>query len=190
MFAFDARTFVLASVFHTVNIHSEKYFAILIFVALCDYENISTTKISRITVYDCLRLRNSLLTRKKHGNFAPAPRKIPVPQIVVAVECSLKKVEENAAVEVRQKVIGLLRKAKLPPSNITPSQREALNSLKKDTSVVILPADKGRATVLLDQPDYEQNMKKLLSDRSTYQVLKCDTMLSLQRKKKYMLLKL
>ena len=28
-----------------------KYFAILIFVALSDYENISTTKISRFTVY-------------------------------------------------------------------------------------------------------------------------------------------
>ena len=36
--------------FVLLNIRSLKYFAILIFVALCDYENISTAKISRFTV--------------------------------------------------------------------------------------------------------------------------------------------
>ena len=37
--------------FVILNIRSLKYFAILIFVALCDYENISTANISRFTVY-------------------------------------------------------------------------------------------------------------------------------------------
>lgn len=92
-------------------------------------------------------------------NFAPTPRQILIPQIVAAVECGLKEVEEKAAVRIRQKVIGVLRKAKPPPSNITSSQGKALRDLKRDTSVVILPADKDRATVLLDRCDYKQKME-------------------------------
>ena len=114
-------------------------------------------------------------------NFAPAPKKVPIPQIVAAVENGLRGVDEGTAEGIRHKVIGLLGKARPPPTNITPSERRALTGLRNDTSIVILPADKGRATVVLNTQDYEQKMKDMLSDRSTYQVMQRDPTASLRR---------
>ena len=67
-------------------------------------------------------------------NFAPASRKVPVPQIVAAVENGLRGVDETTAECIRHKVIGFLGRAKLPPTNITLSERKVLTSLRNDTS--------------------------------------------------------
>jgi hypothetical protein len=47
-------------------------------------------------------------------NFAPAPRKVPIPQIVASVESGLRYVPVDTAAEIRQKVIALLKKIKPP----------------------------------------------------------------------------
>jgi len=46
-----------------------------------------------------------------------------------------------------------------------------LKSLATDDSIVILPADKGRSTVILDSGDYEGKIRELLSDERTYEKL-------------------
>jgi hypothetical protein len=38
------------------------------------------------------------------------------------------------------------------PIDLTKQEREALEDLKKDDDIVILPADKGRMTVVMDRP--------------------------------------
>ena len=38
--------------------------------------------------------------------------------------------------------------------------------------IVILPADKGKATVVMNSLDYKQKLKNLLDDTSVYEVLK------------------
>ena len=38
--------------------------------------------------------------------------------------------------------------------NLSKNERKALKELQSDTSVVILPADKGRSTVILNHEDY------------------------------------
>ena len=123
-------------------------------------------------------------------NFALAPRRIPIPRIVAAVESGLKEVGEDEAAVARRRVIGLLGKARPPPSNVSPSESRALSNLRKDTSILVLPADKGRATVVLNRQDYEQRMEDMLSDRSTYQVLRKDPTPCLQRQMNSSLLKL
>ena len=40
--------------------------------------------------------------------------------------------------------------------------------------MTILPADKGRATVILDTSEYVQKVTTMLSDKKTYEVLKKD----------------
>ena len=55
---------------------------------------------------------------------------------------------------------------------------------------MILPADKGRATVLLDRMDYENKLSVMLADRSTYHTLPKDPTPSLQRKMNATLLQL
>ena len=43
-----------------------------------------------------------------------------------------------------------MRRSKLPRDNLSAGQRKALRDLRKMEDVVILPADKGNATVLMD----------------------------------------
>ena len=64
-------------------------------------------------------------------NFAPAPRKIPVPQIIAAVEDGLHRVQytNSMAVEVtRSSLVGILQRAKPLASNLQPSDFQALKA--------------------------------------------------------------
>ena len=54
--------------------------------------------------------------------------------------------------------------AKPPKSNITKEEREAISELKKVASIIILPADKGKTTVVMQSEEYEQNLMDMLND--------------------------
>ena len=41
-----------------------------------------------------------------------------------------------------------------------------------DRDIMILPADKGKATVLMNSSDYKQKLSNLLDDKTVYEVLK------------------
>jgi len=84
---------------------------------------------------------------KKGLNFAPAPRHIPVPEIVAAVEVGLSKVSSTLAQQARTKIAGHLSKARPLPTNLHPKEKKAIQTLRKADSIVIAPADKGNATV-------------------------------------------
>ena len=58
---------------------------------------------------------------------------------------------------------------KLSYSNLTRDERQALRSLKEDTSIVIKEADKGSAVVVWDREDYLQEAEKQLGDNETYE---------------------
>ena len=73
---------------------------------------------------------------------------------------------------------------------MTPDEQKALKRLKTDENIVILPADKGRVTVVMDKTDYKDKMDSLVNDKQTYEVLKRDPTPALQRKLNNKLLKL
>ena len=125
---------------------------------------------------------------KKGLNFAPAPHKIPVSQMISAVECGLSRIPSEAAFLARKKVANILSHAKPPESNLRPEHCRALKSLKRKTNILILPADKGRATVVMDKEDYERKVCDLLDDSRTYEVLKRDPTVSFERKMNALLL--
>ena len=52
----------------------------------------------------------------------------------------------------------------------------------KNEDILILPADKGRSTVVLDKDDYENKVKQMLSDEKTYEVLNKDPTSRYKRK--------
>ncbi|XP_046406217.1 uncharacterized protein LOC124171123 [Ischnura elegans] len=97
-------------------------------------------------------------------NFAITPRDIPRETIITEVESGIRKLPKTVADEVREDVARILRSAKPPKSNITPKERAALKALREDGSIVVLPADKGNATVLMKKEDYNRKMEELLSD--------------------------
>ncbi|BHF59846.1 hypothetical protein SprV_0100280700 [Sparganum proliferum] len=47
-------------------------------------------------------------------------------------------------------------------------QRRALNSLKANKDIIILPADNGRPTVVLDKSDYQNKVQDLFEDQHPY----------------------
>jgi hypothetical protein len=68
-------------------------------------------------------------------------------------------------------VVRCLRKAKVPKSNITSTERAAIKSLRANKTLTIIPADKGRVTVLMDKSEYQQKLEQQLADKNTYQKL-------------------
>ena len=75
-------------------------------------------------------------------------------------------------------------------TNLTNDERQALKRLKTDKDIVILPADKGRVTVVMDRTDYHDKMNGLVNDKQTYEEFKRDPTPALQRKLNSKLLKL
>ena len=66
--------------------------------------------------------------------------------------------------------------------NITNEMRDALKTRKEDESIMVLPADKGRASVVMDTDTYRAKMSTLI-ENGPYQLLKKDPTDRLTRKK-------
>jgi hypothetical protein len=71
-------------------------------------------------------------------------------------------------------VTRVLRKKAKPHSNISVEERKAMQLLSRNDNIRILPADKGRVTVIMDSQDYDRKITDLLQDSNTYESLKKD----------------
>ncbi|XP_077778802.1 uncharacterized protein LOC144326219 [Podarcis muralis] len=70
-------------------------------------------------------------------------------------------------------VTNILCSSKPPRSNLHKEEQKALTNLRKDNNIIILPADKGNATVVMNTSDYQAKLSNLLQD-PTYQPIKTD----------------
>nr|VZH93732.1 unnamed protein product [Spirometra erinaceieuropaei] len=89
--------------------------------------------------------------------------------VIAAVEsilCQTEATEETKNL-IRHQVSSLLM-AHRPRDVLSKVERNALRELKADKDLVIVPADEGRAAVVLDRTDYLQKAKGLLEDRQFY----------------------
>ena len=113
------------------------------------------------------------------------PKHIPTEAIVSSVEAVLsrqRELSESAKDNIRSRIASTIQSSSLTDSNLTKDERQALKRLKTDENIVILPADKGRVTVVMDKTDYYDKMDTLVNDKQTYEELKRDPTPSLQRK--------
>ena len=92
-------------------------------------------------------------SRKRFELFGHS-KKYPNKDIVAKVETVVKNLPIAEADNVRAKTSLVLQKASPPEDNLSKKQRQAFHSLKEDKEITILPADKGRATVILNKEDY------------------------------------
>ena len=112
---------------------------------------------------------------KKGLNFAVVPKQLPVVDLVTVTETACRSLPANDASELRAKVATVISKNRnIKESNISNDEWRAIESLKKDENVMVLPADKGRVTVVLDKEEYTKKCMDLLSDQRTYKKLKSD----------------
>ena len=94
---------------------------------------------------------------------AITPKNIPANEIVVKVESAIRPPDTEQADSVRGTVNNLLQKVKPPKPNITKDMKQALKNLKEDNTIImVLAADKGRASVVLDIETYRQKMKNFI----------------------------
>ena len=121
----------------------------------------------------------SLLSRGP--KFAVTQDRIPIEDIIPIVESSVQKLPDSEADEIWYEVVKAIKQTKIPESNISEGEREALKLLKKDRSIKVLPADKGTALVVMDSKEYDAKCLKFLSDKDTYEPLDYDPTTSLQK---------
>ena len=62
------------------------------------------------------------------------------------------------------------------------AELRALYNLHKDQDRLVIPADKGNCTVVMDRKDYDDKVQQMLSDQGTYKVLDKDPTQRTERK--------
>ena len=146
----------------------------------------TTTTTTRDTAEDrrekkwVINLSSSPLTQAQasllaHGpGYAVTPRHPPYGDYIVAIEKACSTLDQNRAEELRAEIRGALRKTHLTRSNINREEIQALAELRRDSSKVIIPADKGVALVVMDKPDYITKAQDLLEEKKTYKEIPTD----------------
>ena len=96
-------------------------------------------------------------------NFNLTPRKFPIVEYIQAAETLCQRLEDigddhsvEKARRIRNLVFEHLKRGygMTIKSNLTASQRQVLRELKEDESIIICPADKGKAVVVEDRITY------------------------------------
>ena len=62
-----------------------------------------------------------------------------------------RDLSEPAKDNIRSRIASTIQSASITDSNLTKDEQQALKRLKNDKNIVILPADKGRVTVVMDK---------------------------------------
>ena len=128
-----------------------------------NYKNIDKSWVKNLS--SCQFSKSETEVLSKGMKFAVAPRKVPVLHFVCGVEQGLKKVahEYKSSVDlVRSRVTQVLSNAKPPQSNLTKDETESLQKLQGYDDIIVLSADKGNCTVVMDKSDYDSKLMVFL----------------------------
>ena len=106
-------------------------------------------------------------------NFSITSKTLTNKDIIPPTEDAVKDLEKKEADTVCAKVSLTLQNTKLPKDNLSKDERKALNKLQSNTSIVILPADTGRSTIILNREDYLEKCMDHINS-GPYQLLKKD----------------
>ena len=106
-------------------------------------------------------------------NFSITSKTLPYKDIIPTVKDAVKDLEKEEVDTISAKVSLALQNSKPPKDNLSKDEHKALKELQSDTSIVILPADKGRSTIILIHEDYLEKCMDHINN-GPYQLLKKD----------------
>ena len=92
-------------------------------------------------------------------------------EIITKVKAPIRQLNTEQAHTVRRAVNSILEQAELPEPNITKEMWDALKSLKEDETIMVLPADKGHPSIVMDTDTYQAKVSTFIENRP-YQLLK------------------
>ena len=102
-------------------------------------------------------MENNLFYRRA-PNFAVSSSKVPITEYIAVTKRICDELGENTTgkdcTEIYQKtkeVLQHFKEKKGPTRNITKQEKEAIKTLREDSSRVVLTADKGVALVVMDK---------------------------------------
>ena len=99
---------------------------------------------------------------RKGLNFSITTTKVPVLKILSSIETGIYGLSQSAKDTIRDSVANTLKTYKVPAVvNISKEEKRALDNLRKDEQVTIVPADKGRSVVVMDEDEYKQKVSVL-----------------------------
>ena len=121
-------------------------------------------------------------------NFSVIFKTLPNKDIIATIEDVLKDLEKEEAGTIHAKISLTLQNSKPSKDNLSEDEHKVLKELQSDTSIVILPADKGRSIVILK--DYLEKCMDHINN-GPYQLLKKDptTKINAKRLKQVKVLK-
>ena len=122
---------------------------------------------ANISQYELNDAETKVLT--KGLNYAIAPKQIPVEEYIVATEQACSMLPQTEAESLRADMKGILKSPKLPKFTINKEEGNTLKSLCKNETI-ILPADNGRATEVMDKSQYEKKVCEMLDDKKTLHI--------------------
>ncbi|XP_037505083.1 uncharacterized protein LOC119381202 [Rhipicephalus sanguineus] len=140
----------------------------------------STVTVHNLSTYRLDPAESSVLELGLNFNTGPASD---VRRVICAAENAVNQVHQSHRDEARTRVVGVLSRLRQRkfPSPLSADERGAIKRLRENGEIVILPADKGNATVVLDTAVYKRKMLDLLEDQDTYIRLTRDPTLKVQK---------
>ena len=105
--------------------------------------------------------------------FSITSKTLPNKDIIATVEDAVKDLVKEEADKICAKVSLTLQNSKPPKDDLSKHERKALKELQSDTSIVILPVDKGRSTIILNRENYLEKCMDYINN-GPYQLLKKD----------------
>ena len=123
--------------------------------------------------------QESLLS--KGPNFPLGPINPPNVEYISAVESACQRLLEQDAQELRAEINYLLKKAKIPRSNITKEEKKALKELREDKERMVLTTDKRVAMMVMDRKEYLDKVEGLFAQLA-YKIITSDLTSKLKAK--------
>jgi len=119
------------------------------------------------------------LKKSKASSFS---RVLPTAEIVADIEDGISGLPEDDKLVLRSQVSQVLQRATVPPPNLPQAELRALHNLRKDQDRLVIPADKGNCTVVMDHKDYDDKVQQMLNDQRTYKLLDKDPTKRMEKK--------
>jgi hypothetical protein len=95
-------------------------------------------------------------------SYAVAPAVLPTEDFLSCVEKAVGVLTEKAAEEFRQETVKILKASRKHKENLSGAKRKAIRTLRTNADLTVLPADKGKAAIVLNTSDCNRKISALL----------------------------
>lgn len=115
---------------------------------------------------------------------------IPTNDIIANIEAGINSLNEPQKNEIRSKLCNVItnfknssqRKSNKPDKNFMQHVNDTKKFIKNNPEIIILKPDKSNKTLVMNKIDYDNKMLSLLNDKTTYQEIKTNPTLQLQKR--------